>query len=167
MIGGRGAGYVLLGLAGLLLVLAVTSSWSGAQRIRTRGGGAVEAAAAAFVTAYGTFDHRDQGAYATRLIPLTAGPMRQALAEAEIVSDAARLQRMIATHIESVSVTALSKAEATALVTAVQERRWVDPVLATAHQEDVRQRVICRLAEEGGRWLVIELRLHAEEPVRP
>jgi hypothetical protein len=168
VIGGRATGYALLAFAGLLLVLAVMSGWSGAQRIGSREDDtrAVESAAAAFVTAYGTFDHRDPDAYATRLIALTTGAMRDALAEAAVDPDAARLRRAITTRIESVSLTALSRADATALVTAVQERRWVDPVLGTALGEDIQQRVTCRLVQEDGRWLVVELRVQSEEPVR-
>jgi len=168
VIGGRAAGYALLGLAGLLLVLAVLSGWSGAQRIGSREHEtrAVASVAAAFVTAYGSFDHRDPDAYAARLVALTAGAMRDALAHAAIDPDAARLRRAISTHVESVSVTALSRAAATASVTAVQERRWSDPVLGTAQQQAIRQRVTCRLVQEDGRWLVVELQVQSEEPVR-
>jgi len=55
---------------------------------------------------------------------------------------------------------------ATASVTAVQERWWSDPTLGTAHQQVIRQRVTCRLVPEDGRWLVVELRVQSEEPVR-
>jgi len=166
--GGRAAGYALLGCGALLLVLAVVSGWSGAQRIGSREHDtrAVGAAATAFVTAYGSFDHRDPDAYTTRLVALTAGPLRDALARAAVDPDAGRLQRGIATDVESVSVTALSATAATASVTAVQSRRWSDPALGTAQQHVIRQRVTCRLVQEGGRWLVLELRVQSEEPVR-
>ena len=168
MIGGRAAGYALLGCGGLLLVLAVLSVWSGAQRIGSREHDtrAVASAATAFVTAYGTFDHSDPDAYTAHLVALTAGALRDALARAAVSPDAARLQRVIATEVESVSVTALSAAAATASVTAVQERRWSDPALGTAQQQVIRQRVTCRLVQEDGRWLVVELRVQSEEPVR-
>lgn len=168
MTGGRAAGYALLGCSALLLVIAVLSGWSGAQRIGSREHEtrAVEAAAAAFVTAYGSFDHHDPNAYATGLVPLTAGPLHDALAQASVDPDAARLQRGIATNVESVSVTALSATAATASVTAVQERRWSDPTLGTAQQQVIRQHVTCRLVQEDGRWLVVELRVQSEEPVR-
>lgn len=168
MTGGRAAGYALLGCGALLLVLAVLSGWSGAQRIGSREheARAVEAAAAAFVTAYGSFDHRDPDAYTTRLVALTAGPLHDALTRAAVDPDAARVQRGIATDVESVSVTALSATAASALVTAVQSRRWGDPTLGTAQQQVVRQHVTCRLVQEDGRWLVVELRMQSEEPVR-
>ena len=168
MTGGRAAGYALLGCGGLLLVLAVLSGWSGAQRIgnREHDTRAVAAAAAAFVTAYGSFDHRDPDAYTTRLVALTAGPLREAVARAAVEPDAARLQRGIATEVESVAVTALSGTAATASVTAVQERRWHDPALRTSQQQVIRQRVTCRLVQEDGRWLVVKLRVQSEEPVR-
>lgn len=168
MIGGRAAGYLLLGLAGVLFVVAVFSGWSGAQRIGSRedDGHGVSETAAAFVTAYGTFDHRDQDAYTDRLVALTSGPMRDALAKAAVDPDAASMERAITTQIESVSVTALSDRDATASVTAVQTRRWIDPVLGTSLTEDIKQLVICRLVREDGRWLVAELRLQSEEPVR-
>lgn len=168
MTGGRAAGYALLGCGGLLLVLAVLSGWSGAQRIgnREHDTRAVEAAAAAFVTAYGSFDHRDPDAYTARLVALTAGPLRDALARAAVDPDADRLQRGIATNVESVSVTALSATAATASVTAVQKRRWRDPALGMAQQHVIRQHVTCRLVREDGRWLVVELRVQSEEPVR-
>ncbi len=168
MTGGRAAGYALLGCGGLLLVLAVLSGWSGAQRIgnREHDTRAVEAAATAFVTAYGSFDHRDPNAYAARLAALTAGPLREAVTRAVVDPDAVRLQRGIATDVESVSVTALPGTAATASVTAVQERRWRDPALGTAQQQVIRQHVTCRLVQEDGRWLVVELRVQSEEPVR-
>lgn len=168
MTAGRAGGYVLLGLAGLLFAIAVLSGWSGAQRLvgREDDTGAVEHAAAAFVTAYGTFDHREQYEYTARLVALTSGPLHEALAQATVAPDAARLQRAIATRVESVSLTALSDGDATASVTAVQERRWVDPVLDTSHSEVVTQRVTCRLVRGDGRWLVVELRLQSEEPAR-
>ena|GEM_PF-2637892 len=168
MTGGRAAGYALLGCGGLLLVLAVLSGWSGAQRIgnREHDTRAVASAASAFVAAYGTFDHRDPDAYTAHLVGVTGGVMREALADAAVDPDAARLQRVIATRVESVSVTALSATGATASVTAVQERWWSDPTLGTAHQQVIRQRVTCRLVPEDGRWLVVELRVQSEEPVR-
>lgn len=168
MTGGRAASYALLGCGALLLVLAVLNGWRGAQGIGSREHDtrAVEAAAAAFVTAYGSFDHRDPDAYTVRLVALTAGALREAVARAAVDPDAARLQRGIATDIESVSVTALSATAATAAVTAVQERRWQDPALGTAQQQVIRQHVTCRLVQEDGHWLVAELRVQSEEPVR-
>ena len=168
MTGGRAAGYALLGCGALLLVLAVLSGWSGAQRIGSREHDtrAVEDAATAFVTAYGSFDHRDPDAYTARLVALTGGALRDALARASVAPDAAPRQRVIATRVESVSVTALSATAATASVTAVQERRWRDPALGTAQQQVIRQHVTCRLVQEDGRWLVVELRVQSEEPVR-
>ena len=61
MIGGRGAMVALVGLAGLLLVMAVVSGWQGTTRLTGRGDDttAVKEAASAFVEAYGTFDFRD------------------------------------------------------------------------------------------------------------
>jgi len=162
------AGAALLGGGALLLVLAVVSGWSGAQRIGARSDEtrAVAAAAEAFVEAYGTFNHRDPGAYRDRLAAVTGGALREAVARAAIDPDAARLRRAITTHVESVSVTALSAADATATVTAVQTRRWSDPALGTTQQQVVRQRVTCRLVREDGRWLVVELHVQSEEPVR-
>lgn len=168
MIGGRAAGYLLLGLAGVLFVVAALSAWSGAQRIggREDDSRAVSEAANAFVLAYGTFDYREQGAYLDRLVALSAGPMRDALRTAAVDPDAARAQRAITTRIESVAVTALAEHDATASVTAGQARRWVDPVLGTSLEEDVRQLVTCRLVREDGRWLVAELRVQSEESAR-
>lgn len=168
MSGGRTAGYALLALAGVLLVLAIMSAWSGTQRFASREDNtrSVQDAAAAFVVAYGTFDHREPEAYTSRLVALTADPLRGALDEASVDPDAARVERAITTRIETVTVTALSDGEATVAVTAVQERRWADPVLGLVLQDSVRQRVSCRLLEEGGRWLVAELRLQSEEPAR-
>ena len=95
MTGGRAAGYALLGCGGLLLVLAVLSGWSGAQRIGSREHDtrAVASAASAFVAAYGTFDHRDPDAYTARLVALTGGALRDALARASVSPDAAPRQR--------------------------------------------------------------------------
>ncbi|MPZ99106.1 MAG: hypothetical protein GEU80_07155 [Dehalococcoidia bacterium] len=169
MIGGRGAGYALLGLAGLLLAIAIASGWNGASRLVSREDDtdAVAAAASAFVSAYGTFDFRDQVTYTTRLATLTTGTLREAIGAAALDPAATPQQRSITTAVETVSVTALSKQEATVVVTALQERRWVDPTLRQSLHEQVRQRVICRLVVADGRWLVAELRLQSEQPARP
>jgi len=171
MIAGRGAGYALLALAGVLFVTAVISGWSGAARFQGREADtrAVLQAASVFVVASGTFDHRDAQRYATGLAALTTGPLRAGLAGAAVDPVAGARERSITTHIESVSVTALSAHEATASVTAVQQRRWTSPAGATRArlyvQETVRQRVTCRLVREDGRWLVAELRLESTERI--
>ena len=68
MIGGRGPMVALVGMAGLLLVLAIISGWRGASRLTSRSDDtkAVEQAATAFVEAYGTFDFRDPESYQER-----------------------------------------------------------------------------------------------------
>lgn len=169
MIGGRGAGYALLGLAAVLFAIAVASGWSGASRLTGRADEtrAVEAAAIAFVTAYGTFDYRDQETYTAQLAPLATGVLREAITAAALSPEASRQQRSLSTRIEAASVTALSGPDATVAVTARQERRWVDPALSQSLHEEAMQRVVCRLVREDGRWLVAELRLQSEEPVRP
>jgi hypothetical protein len=167
--GGRTAGYALLGLAGLLFAFAVLSGWSGAQRYASREDEtrAVRAAAAAFVAAYGSFDHRTQDAYAPHLAALTTGELQEALTNAAIDPDAVRLERVITTEIVSVTVTSLADDVATADVTAEQTRRWVDPVLGHTLHALVVQRITCRLLREEGGWLVAELRLQSQEPARP
>jgi len=164
--GGRVTGYALLGVAGLLFVVAAFSGWRGAQGIAGREDDtrSVEAAARKFVLAYGTFDYREPNTYAARLSGLATGALREVLSEAAIAPDARTMQRRISTHIEAISVTALSETQATTAVTAVQERRWSDPVIGTALSEAVRQRVTCRLVREDGRWLVVELRMQSEAP---
>ncbi len=166
MTSGRRAGYALLAFAAVLFVVAAIGGWRGAERITAREdqARAVEGAAAEFVLAYGTFDHRTPTAYTARLIDLTAGVLHDALASSAVDPDAARLQRAITTHIEATAATALSPTEATAVVTAVQERRWTDPAFGDERSESVRQRITCRLVREEGRWLVAEMRLEAEGP---
>ena len=165
MIGGRGAAYALLGLAALLIAIAVSSSWSGASRLveREDDRASVEAAAAAFVTAYGRFDFRDPDGYLAHLAELTDGELRDAIAGAAVDPNALAQQRTNAAVVESVSVTALAHAAATATVRSRQERTWLDPASGRAVQEQVIQHVSCRLVREGERWLVAELLLLGEE----
>ena len=70
MIGNRGAMVALVGMAGLLLVMAVVSGWRGTHRLTSRGDDAqaVEEVATSFVEAYGTFDFRDPESYQQRLL---------------------------------------------------------------------------------------------------
>lgn len=166
MIAGRGPALAVLGLAGLLLAIAVASAWSGAARLGDRADEteAVEEAAAGFVVAYGTFDFRDPDRYTTRLIGLTTGEFRRAIAAAEIDPAAAQQRRSMSAEVESVAVTALSGGVAAATVEATQLRRSVDAASGRLAEENVRQRVSCRLVREHGRWLVSELRLLSEEP---
>jgi len=169
VIGGRGAMLALAGLAGLLLVLAVVSGWQGTTRLTDRSDetSAVEEAARSFVEAYGTFDFRDPGAYRERLLALTTGSVREAVAASEVDPVALGQQRTIATTVVAVEVTALSEDGATASVTAEQQRRGTDSASGRLTEERVEQRVACRLEKEGGRWLVAEFRLLSEEPIEP
>lgn len=164
---GRGPAYALLGLAGLLIAIAVSSGWSGAARLagREHDASAVEDAAATFVVAYGTFDFRDAGGYTARLAELTTGELRDAIAGAAVDPKAAAQQRTTTTSVESVSVTALSGTVATAALRSRHERTWRDRASGRVVQEHVVQHVSCRLVREGERWLVAELLLNSEEPV--
>ena len=166
MIAGRGAAYALLGLAALLIAIAVSSGWSGASRLAEREDDrtAVEAATAAFVTAYGRFDFRAPDGYTTRLVELAGGELRDAIAEAAVDPTAIAQQRTSTAVVVSVSVTALSDTAATATVRSRQERTWLDSASGRVVQEQVIQHVSCRLVRKGERWLVAELLLLGEEP---
>ena len=166
MIAGRGAAIAVLGLAGLLLTIAATSAWNGATRLGDRADerDAVELAAAGFVVAYGTFDYRELESYTTRLIALTAGDLRRATAAAEIDPDAGTQQRSISSAVESVTVTALADGVAVVVVEVTQLRRWIDATTRHLVEQNVRQRVSCRLVREDGRWLVSELLLLSQQP---
>jgi hypothetical protein len=159
--------FVVAGFAGLLLIMAVFSGWQGASRLTTRGNEteAVEESARAFVQAYGTFDFRDLESYRQRLLSLTSGTVRDGVAGSQVDPVAAGQQRTTTTSVTSVSVTAVSNDAAAASVTAVQLRRSVDPESGRLIEEQVLQRVACRLIREGDRWLVSEFRLLSEEPV--
>lgn len=167
MIPARGAGYALFGFAGLLLAVAVVSGWRGISRMAGHDDetAAVGAAAAAFVVDAGTYDWRDLAGYPIRLQPLTTGGLRHALTSAVIDPAARTQQRSVVSAVDSVSVTSLSDAVATATVTATQLRSWQDP-RSGRQAERVRQRTSCRLVLEDGRWLVAEIHLLSEEPVR-
>ncbi|MDO8611524.1 MAG: hypothetical protein Q7R32_01715 [Dehalococcoidia bacterium] len=169
MIGGRGAMLALAGLAGLLLVMAMVSGWQGTSRLTGRGDDArgVEETAQAFVEAYGTFDFRDPNSYRERLLTLTTGTVRAAVAASQVDPVALGQQRTMTTRVVSVQVTALSDDEATTSVTAEQLRRGTDAASGRLTEERVLQRVACRLVREGDRWLVAEFRLLSEEPQRP
>ena len=169
MTGQRGAMFVVAGFAGLLLIMAVFSGWQGASRLTNREDEtkAVEEAARGFVEAYGTFDFRDLESYRQRLLSLTSGSVRDAVAGSQVDPVAAGQKRTTMTNVTSVSVTAISNDAAAASVTAVQLRRSVDLASGTLIEERVVQRVACRLVREGDRWLVSEFRLLSEEPVSP
>ena len=174
MTAGRGPGYVLLALAALLVAMAVTSAWSGASRLAGRGedgaaraaadASAVEAAASAFVTAYGGFDYRDPDGYTARLAGLSGGELRTALAGAAVDPAAIAGRRRSRAAVESVSVTALSGTAAEATVRSLQQQSWLDPASGRAAGEEVTQEVDLRLVREGGRWLVTEVLVISEEP---
>ena len=166
MIAGRGAAIAVLGLAGLLLAVAATSAWSGATRLGDRADerAAVERAAASFVVATGSFDYRDPGSYTTRLVGLTSGELRRAIASADVDPVAAAQQRSMSAAVESVTVTALAGGVAAATVEATQRRRWIDPANGQLNEEHIRQRVSCQLVREDGRWLVSELLLRSSQP---
>jgi hypothetical protein len=159
----------LAGLAGLLLVMAVVSGWQGTSRLTNRGGDtkAVEEAARAFVEAYGTFDFRDPDSYRQRLLGLTTGPVREAVQASQVDPVALGQQRTMTARVMAVQVSALSDDEATVSVTAEQLRRGVDPASGRLLEERVLQRVACRVALQGGRWLVAGFRVLSEEPQGP
>ena len=171
---GRGPGYALLALAALLLAVAVTSAWSGASRLAGRGedgaarraadAASVEAAASAFVVAYGGFDYRDADSYMARLAALTSGELRAALAGAAVDPAAIAGDRRSRAAVQSVSVEALTAAVAEATVRSLHERSWLDPASGRAAREEVTQHVRLRLVREGGRWLVTEVLVMSEEP---
>ena len=165
MTGGRGAMFVLGGLSGLLIVLAVLSGWQGTARLtRQRDDtAAVQDACRSFVEAYGTFDFRDPGSYRNRLMSLTAGALKAAVASSQIDSLALGQLRTIATDVVTVEVTALSDDDATASATAQQQRRSIDSASGQVVDEAVIQHVACRVVLAGGSWLVAEFRLHSEE----
>jgi hypothetical protein len=166
MIGGRGAMVALVGMAVLLLVLAVVSGWRGTSRLTNRSDDtqAIERAATAFVEAYGTFDFRDPEAYQERLLGLTTGPVRSAVLESDVDPAALGQQRTMTANVISAEVTALSEGEATATVTSEQTRRVVDPASGALTDERVVQIADCLLVNETGRWLVSEFHFRSEEP---
>jgi len=163
--GGRGAMVAVAGLAGLLLVMALVSGWQGTTRLTGRGdeSAAVEETASGFVEAYGTFDFRDQESYRQRLLPLTTGPLRQAVDSSQVDPVAVAEQRTITTRVVAVQVTSLSQDQATASLTAEQVSRSVDATTGLLVEESVVQQVACRLVQEGSRWLVAEFRLLSQE----
>jgi len=169
MTGSRGAAVLVVGFAGLLLALAGVSAWQGTSRLRDRGGdrGQVEAAARAFVKAYGSFDSRDPTGYREHLLALSTGSIRDALTVAEVDPVALARSRTVRTWVVSVEVTALAGGQATASLVTEQERTEVDPASGHPRAELVRQRVTCRLIRVDGRWLVAEVRLLGEERQGP
>jgi hypothetical protein len=161
--------FVIAGFAGLLLTIAIFSGWQGTTRLTSRGDDtkAVEAAARAFVEAYGTFDFREPDAYRRRLLAVTGGAVREATLASGVDPVAVGQRRTITARVVAVSVSALSEDAAAASVTAEQVRKGVDVETGRLIEERVRQRVACRLAREGDRWLVVEFRLVSEEPLNP
>jgi hypothetical protein len=169
MIGGRGAMFVLGGLAGLLVVMAVMSGWQGTTRLTRQQDdtNAVEESCRSFVEAYGTFDFRDPASYRNRLMNLTTGTLKTAVASSQIDPLALGQLRTITTEAVDVRVTALSEGNATVSAKAEQLRRRMDPTSGQLVEEEVIQHVACRVALVGGAWLVAEFRLQSEEPARP
>jgi hypothetical protein len=158
---------MVVGFGALLLAFAALSGWQGATRLAGRGSQAhaVEAVTREFVEAYGTFDFHEPAAYEQRLVPLTSGNVRAALAGAGVDPVAVGQQRQLTTTVLSVRVTTLAKDEATTEATAEQLRRGVDPASGQPTEERVQQEVACRLVHQGSRWLVADFRLLGEEPL--
>ena len=166
MIAGRGAAYALLGLAALLMVLAISSGWSGASRLASRGDEPADdpaGAATAFVRAYGNFDYRRAERYTADLAELTTGALRDALRGAAVDGAALAEQRTSTALVESAVLDAQSGEAAVVTVRSRQERSWLDPANGRRAREAVVQLVSCRLVREDGRWLVAELVLIGEE----
>jgi hypothetical protein len=156
----------MVGMAGLLLIIAIVSGWRGTNRLTSRSDDteAVEQAATAFVEAYGTFDFRDPESYQERLLTMTTGPVRSAVLESDVDSAVLGQQRTTTAKVTSVEITALSDEEATTSVTSEQARRVVDPASGTLLEERVVQLADCRLVKEAGRWLIAEFHFRSEEP---
>ncbi|MPZ49976.1 MAG: hypothetical protein GEU75_11895 [Dehalococcoidia bacterium] len=168
MTGQRGAMFILIGFAGLLLVIAVFSGWQGASRLSDRSddSAAVEDAARTFVEAFGTFDYRAPERHRERLLLLSTGSVLAVTANSAVDPVAVGQRRVTSTHVVSSSVSALSVDGAAVSVTAEQIRRGTDPESGEAIEEYVLQRVNCRLVSEDNRWLVAEFRLLSEEPLK-
>ena len=166
VIAGRGAAYALLGLAALLMVLAISSGWSGASRLASRGDEPADdpaGAATAFVRAYGNFDYRGAERYMADLAELTTGALRDALRGAAVDGAALAEQRTSTALVESAVLDAQSDRASVVTVRSRQERSWLDSANGRRAREAVVQLVSCRLVREGGRWLVAELVLIGEE----
>ncbi len=166
MIAGRGAAYALLGLAALLMVLVVSSGWSGVSRLAGRDeerAADPASAASAFVRAYGNFDYRRAERYTADVAELTTGPLRDALRGAAVDQAALAEQRTSTAVVESAVLDARSGQAAVVTVRSRQERSWLDPANGRRATEAVLQLVSCRLVHEDGRWLVAELVLIGEE----
>lgn len=165
---GRFTAAVVLGsLAGGLLALAVLSGWQGMTRLADREDERTQVTAVArvFAETYGTFDFQAPHAYRERLLALTTGTLRTAAAAAEPDPVALAHQHRTAMRVTGVQVTALASGQATATVVAEQRRWGVDPATGRPLAVAARQRMVCRLAREGGRWRVAEVRIVAEEPL--
>jgi hypothetical protein len=168
MTGGRGAMFVPGGLSGLLVVMAVISGWQGTARLTGQRDdtAAAENTCRSFVEAYGTFDFRDPAAYRNRLMSLTTGDLKAAIASSQIDSLALDQLRTITTEVVEVHVSALSEDNSAVSATADQLRRSVDPASGEVVDEAVVQHVACRVVLAGGSWLVAEFRLQSEEAAR-
>lgn len=169
MTGARGVMLILGGLAGTLLVIAIVSGWQGASRLRGQDAGIrdVEAAAQAFVEAYGTFDFREPDAYRARLIDLSTGDVRQAISASQVDPTVLGQQQTMTTETAVVQVTAYSDTEATVSATTEQTRRAVDSATGQLREQQLQQQVTVRLVPVDGRWLVTEFRLRSEETIEP
>ena len=168
MTGPRSAMFILVGLAGLLIVIAAFSGWQGATRLANRGDDTAdaEAAARAFVEAYGSFDYREPEAYRARLLRMTTGVVQAAFRDSGTDPVALGQRRTSRTTVVSSSVSALSDDAAAVSVTAEQMRQGTDPESGEPIEEHVLQRINCRLARQDGQWLVAEFRLQSEEPLQ-
>ncbi len=168
MIPARPAGYALLALAGLLLLVAGLSAWRGVARLagHDRAEAAAESAALAFVEAAGTFATGQVEAYATSVMPVATTELQAALI-GELNDPATLVQsRSAATSAERAVITSLDGSAAMVTVTAVQTRTWLD-ARSGRLTEEVRQHTTCRLVRRDGQWLVAEHRVLSEEVVRP
>ena len=168
MIPARSAGYTLLALAGLLLLVAGLSAWSGVARLAgyDRVEAAVESTARAFVETAGTFAAGEATAYNASLVRTTTPGLRMVLV-GELTDPATVVQaRVAATSVEHVAITSLAGDGAVVTVISVQTRSWLD-VRSGRLTEQVRQRTACRLERRDGHWLVAERDVLSEELVRP
>ena len=156
---GRGAACALLGLAAVLAVAGGCSAWNGASRLAARGDDAAsaEAASAAFIRAYGSFDYRSAELYAPRLAALAAGDLRRALQNASVDPAASRERRAGAVVVESAEVTSLQGDTAVVAVRSVQQWSRTDPGSGEEIREVATRHASLRLVRSDGSWLVAEL----------
>ncbi len=162
----------LIGMAGLVAMMSIASV---VQRVSTWAPSQADSeapfwVARSFVEAYGTFDYRAPDFYRERLLPLTAGPLKESLEISTTDPVAIGQQQVRETRVMEAHQTATVRGKVTVAVRAEQVLRRPATPSSQALETRMVQQLICDLVQvavgddkRDESWRVVNFRLLSEQ----